>query len=179
VAYGGLVWADAGGPAAILERMSAAGTDTGTDPDANTPARPEPVFFPDLVPELLIEDLPASLAFWVGLCGFEVLYDRPDDGFAYLQSGTAHLMLEQVGIGRNWIPAPLERPLGRGINFQITLPDIAPLLERLAAAEWPLFMPAETKWYETGATRAGVAQFLVQDPDGYLVRFSSRVGTVG
>lgn len=141
----------------------------------DTPVRPEPVFFPDLVPELLVEDLPASLAFWVGLCDFEVLYDRPEDGFAYLRSGTAHLMLEQVGVGRNWIPAALERPLGRGINFQIMLPDIAPLLGRLAAAEWPLFMPAETKWYETGETRAGVAQFLVQDPDGYLVRFSSRV----
>ncbi|WP_165384907.1 VOC family protein [Cryobacterium sp. SO1] len=151
--------------------MSAADTDTSSSP--------EPVFFPDLVPELLIEDLAASLDFWVGLCGFEVLYDRPDDGFAYLRTGTAHLMLEQVGVGRNWVPGALERPLGRGINFQIMLSQIAPLLERLAAAEWPLFMAAETKWYETGQTRAGVAQFLVQDPDGYLVRFSSRVSDPG
>ena len=147
--------------------------------DTDSPPAPEPVFFPDLVPELLIEDLPASLDFWVGLCGFEVLYDRPADGFAYLHAGTAHLMLEQVGVGRNWIPAALERPLGRGVNFQIMLGDIVPLLERLAEAEWPLFMPAETKWYQTGDTRAGVAQFLVQDPDGYLVRFSSRVGAAG
>ena len=147
--------------------------------DTDSPSSPETVFFPDLVPELLVEDLAASLGFWVGLCGFEVLYDRPDDGFAYLHAGTAHLMLEQVGVGRNWIPGALERPLGRGINFQIMLPHIDPLLERLAAAEWPLFMAAETKWYETGRTRAGVAQFLVQDPDGYLVRFSSRVGASG
>ena len=159
--------ADTGGLAAILGRMTA--------PDTDTPTTAEPAFFPDLVPELLIEDLSASLGFWVGLCGFEVLYDRPDDGFAYLHAGTAHLMLEQVGVGRNWIPGALERPLGRGINFQIMVPDIAPLLVRLAAAEWPLFMAAETKWYDTGDTRAGVAQFLVQDPDGYLVRFSSRV----
>jgi catechol 2,3-dioxygenase-like lactoylglutathione lyase family enzyme len=150
---------------------------SAADPDS--PPAPEPVFFPDLVPELLIEDLPTSLDFWVGLCGFELLYDRPADGFAYLHAGTAHLMLEQVGVGRNWIPAALERPLGRGVNFQIMLGDISPLLERLAEAEWPLFMPAETKWYETGHTRAGVAQFLVQDPDGYLVRFSSRVGATG
>lgn len=157
--------------------MTPAGTGSGSA--SPSPADQEPVFFPDLVPELLVEDLPASLDFWVGLCGFAVLYDRPDDGFAYLHAGTAHLMLEQVGVGRNWIPGALERPLGRGINFQIMLPDIAPLLDRLAAAEWPLFMAAETKWYETGDTRAGVAQFLVQDPDGYLVRFSSRVGTAG
>jgi catechol 2,3-dioxygenase-like lactoylglutathione lyase family enzyme len=143
--------------------------------DASSPA--EPRFFPDLVPELLIEDLESSLAFWVGLCRFEVLYERPGEGFAYLHSGTAHLMLEQIGLGRNWIPAALEHPLGRGINFQVMLPEIAPLLDRLDAAGWPLHMAAETKWYDTGDTRAGVTQFLVQDPDGYLVRFSSRLAT--
>jgi catechol 2,3-dioxygenase-like lactoylglutathione lyase family enzyme len=148
---------------------------TESGADASSPF--EPQFFPDLVPELLIDDLAASLDFWVDLCGFDVLYDRPAEGFAYLHSGTAHLMLEQIGAGRNWIPAPLERPLGRGINFQVMLPDIAPLLERLGAVGWPLFMAAETKWYDTGDTQAGVAQFLVQDPDGYLVRFSSRLAS--
>lgn len=146
-----------------------------TDPGAHASPTPEPQFFPDLVPELLVDDVAASLAFWVGLCGFEVLYNRPSEGFAYLNSGTAHLMLEQIGAGRNWIPGSLERPLGRGINFQIMLPAIGPLLERLAEADWPLFMAAEEKWYDTGDRRAGVAQFLVQDPDGYLVRFSSRL----
>jgi len=143
---------------------------------ADATAATAPPFFPDLVPELLVEDLSASLGFWVALCGFEVLYDRPQEGFAYLHSGTAHLMLEEVGAGRNWIPGALERPLGRGINFQIMVPAINELLGRLAAADWPLFMAAEEKWYDTGDTRAGVAQFLVQDPDGYLVRFSSRLG---
>lgn len=153
----------------ILERMTAA--------DADTAAAREPAFFPDLVPELLVEDLAAALSFWTGLCGFQVLYDRPHEGFAYLYSGSAHLMLEQVGMGRNWIPGALERPLGRGVNFQIMVPDIMVLQGRLAAAGWPLFMAAETTWYDTGDTQTGVAQFLVQDADGYLVRFSSRVGT--
>jgi catechol 2,3-dioxygenase-like lactoylglutathione lyase family enzyme len=145
-----------------------------TTTGAPHPSSPE-AFSADLVPELLVEDLAASLAFWVGLCGFTVLYDRPQERFAYLRSGTAELMLEQAGAGRNWIPADLERPLGRGVNFQIMVPVIQTLLDRLAAAEWPLFMAAETTWYQTGETRAGVAQFLVQDPDGSLVRFSSRL----
>lgn len=144
-----------------------------TSPAATPPPAPE--VSPDLVPELLVTDLATSLHFWVTLCGFEVLYDRPLEGFAYLRSGTAHLMLEQVGAGRNWIPGALERPLGRGINFQIMVPAISVLVDSLAAADWPLFMAPETKWYDTGETQAGVAQFLVQDPDGYLVRFSSRL----
>ena len=128
---------------------------------------------PGLVPELLVTDLAASLTFWVTLCGFEVLYDRPNEGFACLQLGTARVMLEQFGVGRNWIPGPLEAPLGRGVNFEITVPAITPLVERLASADWPLFMAPENKTYQTGATEAVVSQFLVQDPDGYLLRFAS------
>jgi len=132
-----------------------------------------PIDFPGLVPELLVTDIAASLAFWVGLCGFEVLYDRPAEHFAYLNLGTAHLMLEEVGISRNWVSGPLEAPLGRGVNFQVTLPAAEPVLARLAAAGRSLFMQPETTWYDTGDTRAHVTQFLVQDPDGYLVRFTS------
>ena len=131
---------------------------------------------PDLVPELLVTSLEKSLDFWCRLCGFEVLYGRPEDGFAYITSGTAHIMLEQRGAGRNWIPAALELPFGRGINFQITVASLHPLESALRVASWPLFMDPETKWYRTGSTEAGVAQFLVQDPDGYLIRFQASIG---
>ena len=119
-----------------------------------------------------------GLNFWVTFCGFEILYDRPAEGFAYLHSGTAHAMLEEIGVGRNWIPGTLERPLGRGVNFQITVPAVAPLVERIIAGSWPLFMVPEDKWYRTGRTKVGVSQFLVQDPDGNLIRFSSLLGHV-
>ena len=132
---------------------------------------------PGLVPELLITDLATSFNFWVTLCGFEILYDRPKEGFAYLHFGTAHIMLDQIGVGRDWVQGTLERPLGRGVNFQVTVPEITPLVERLSSAGWPLFMAPENKWYQTGDTEAGVSQFLVQDPDGYLVRFASPIAT--
>ncbi|WP_199182439.1 VOC family protein [Cryobacterium sp. Y11] len=131
---------------------------------------------PDLVPELLVTSLEQSLDFWCRLCGFEVLYDRPNDRFAYISRGTAQIMLEQRGAGRNWIPAVLDPPFGRGINFQIAVPSIDPLVQAFRVADWPLFMESETKWYRTGETEAGVAQFLVQDPDGYLIRFQAATG---
>jgi catechol 2,3-dioxygenase-like lactoylglutathione lyase family enzyme len=137
------------------------------------PSAGGPPLSPGLVPELLVTDLAASLRFWVALCDFEILYDRPNEGFAYLRSGTADIMLEQIGVGRNWIPGALESPLGRGVNFQITVSAIAPMVESLAFAGWPLFMAPEDKWYPVGEAETGVSQFLVQDPDGYLVRFSS------
>ncbi len=109
-------------------------------------------------------------------CGFGVAYSRPEERFAYITLGSAHLMLEQAGVGRNWITGPLERPLGRGINLQITVPDAAALAQVLGRAGVDLFMAPETKWYGIDEGEAGVHQFLVQDPDGYLVRFQSSLG---
>ena len=84
--------------------------------------------------------------------------------------GRAHLMLDQADVGHTWATASLEPPLGCGVNFQLTVSSIDPVLARLNAAGWPLFDDPEEKWYRIGAREAGVRQFLVQDPDGYLVR---------
>lgn len=132
---------------------------------------------PDLVPELLVTDVARSVDFWCNLCGFEVAYDRPDEGFAYVTRGRAHVMLEQRGVGRNWLTQDLDPPFGRGVNFQIGVLDLDPILTALANAEWSLFMQPETKWYRVSdSEEAGVRQFLVTDPDGYLIRFQSSLG---
>ncbi|MGP4915554.1 MULTISPECIES: bleomycin resistance protein [Brachybacterium] len=132
---------------------------------------------PDLVPELLVSNTQASIAFWCGLCGFQIKYQRPEEGFAYITRGSAHLMLEQRGVGRNWITAPLEPPLGRGINFQISVESLDPIVTALDAAGHPLFLAPEEKWYRIGdREETGVRQLLVMDPDGYLIRFQASLG---
>lgn len=104
-------------------------------------------------------------------------YSRPEEGFAYLTLGSTHVMLEQAGIGRNWIIGSLDRPLGRGVNFQITVPDVGIIAAALGAEGVDLFVQLETKWYRIGDdVEVGVRQFLVADPDGYLLRFQSSVG---
>jgi len=133
--------------------------------------------FPSLVPELLVGNLAASLRFWRDLCGFTIAYDRPEEGFALLERGGARVMLEDVTVpGRHWITGPLEKPFGRGINFEIACEDAAALAARIAEAGWPIYLPLEEKTYRTGATSVTVRQFAVQDPDGYLLRFSQRLG---
>lgn len=134
---------------------------------------------PALVPELLVADLDESLAFWVGMAGFSVRYDRPEERFVYIALGSAHLMLEQEGVGRNWITGALDRPLGRGINLQISVSEnvLERILRALSTAHRPLFMQPETRWYCVGSREeVGVRQFLVTDPDGYLARFQASVG---
>lgn len=124
-----------------------------------------------LVPELLVRDLQASLRFWRDLLGFRVLYERRAEGFAYLERQRAEVMLETAGES-SWSVGPLEPPFGRGINLQIETSSLEPLLEALATARWPLYRQPEERWYRTGDKEAGQRQFLVQDPDGYLLRFA-------
>lgn len=128
---------------------------------------------PALVPELLVTDLGTSLGFWVDLCGFTVRYARPEEGFAYLTLGAAHVMLDQAGTGRDWITGPLDPPHGRGINFQIAVTDSAAVAAVLEGAGVELFLPLETRWYRIEDEEVGVRQFCVTDPDGYLLRFTS------
>lgn len=130
-----------------------------------------------LVPELLVGDLEASLCFWRDHLGFAVLYERPEHGFAFIDLDGASLMLEQRDrAARTWETAALERPLGRGINFEIQVEDLNGILSRLSAATWPLYMTPEDKWYRVGDVERGQRQFLVQDPDGYLVRLAGSLG---
>lgn len=130
-----------------------------------------------LVPELIVTALTSSLDFWVTQLGFDIAYQRPEEGFAYLDLQGAQITLEQYDPDAGqWLTASLEKPLGRGINLQIDVPAVAPVLQRLAAIGWPLFRDVEDAWYRAGEVEAGQRQFIVQDPDGYLVRLVQRLG---
>lgn len=127
--------------------------------------------------KLVVSDLKASLRFWRDLIGFSVAYDRPEAGFAYLDLDGAQIMLEQRSTADDqWVTGPLEAPLGRGINFQIEVAALQPILDRLAEINWPLFMAPEEAWYRANKVEVGQRQFLVMDPDGYLLRLAEDIG---
>jgi catechol 2,3-dioxygenase-like lactoylglutathione lyase family enzyme len=44
---------------------------------------------------------------------------------------------------------------------------------RSKQAGWPVFLEPEVKRYRIGGREAEVEQFLVTDPDGYLLRFQA------
>ncbi len=86
---------------------------------------------PKLVPELYVSDIDRSRCFYTGVLGFAVVYDRPEERFAYLMREGAALMLEQpADPGRTWLAGPLEPPYGRGINLQIEVADLGSLHRR-------------------------------------------------
>ena len=126
---------------------------------------------PALVPELDVSNLNLSREFYVDLIGFNEVFSRPDDAFVYLRLGRSDLMLQQAdGPGRRFRTAPLAQPYGRGINLQIAHPDLETAYKRLHASRATIVVPWETKTYRTGTTEVHVDQFVVADPDGYLIR---------
>ncbi|ROU03523.1 bleomycin resistance protein [Histidinibacterium lentulum] len=131
-----------------------------------------------LVPEFAVSDWQASRAFYCDVLGFDCLYERPEEGFCYLRLGEAELMIDQIGFGRTFggRHRPDAHPFGRGLNVQIRVPTIAPLVAALAGCGHPLVLPVEEKWYRLGPQKAGQRQFVVADPDGYLLRFHEELG---
>ena len=132
---------------------------------------------PPVVPELDVADLARSLSFYVDTLGFRVRFERPEERFAYLTRGPVHLMLEQAdGPGRRFRTAPLKYPFGRGMNLQIEVPEVDHLHAQAARAGATIYVPLEERWYRKGDEEVGNRQFVVVDPDGYLLRFFTSLG---
>lgn len=130
-----------------------------------------------LVPELIVSDLQRSLQFYCGVLGFQVEYQRPEDNFAFLSFQDSQLMLEQDDLEDSpWRVSPLEPPYGRGMNLSIRCADSNALARALEAAGVVLRKPVEERWYRDNQRLHGELNFLVQDPDGYLLRFNQSLG---
>ncbi|WP_412023037.1 bleomycin resistance protein [Burkholderia cepacia] len=122
-----------------------------------------------LVPELICSDIAKSVCFYRDVLGFRIRFERPEDGFAYIEMGAAQLMLEQWS-PESWLTGAMERPFGRGINLQIEVDSIGPIRERLRGAGVALFREPRTACYRQDDVEHGQIEMLVQDPDGYLLR---------
>ncbi len=130
-----------------------------------------------LIPELDVSNLERSLDFYVGHIGFALLYTRPEERFAMLALQGMRLMLEEAaGPGRRFRTAPLEQPFGRGVNFQIGIANVDDIHQRALTSQQPIVIPLEERWYRREAQELGNRQFVVADPDGYLLRFCTDLG---
>ena len=131
--------------------------------------------FNKLIPELSVSSLRDSLNFYVGILGFKVEYEREESRFAFLSFQGIQIMLEEVN--DTWKTGVLEHPFGRGVNFQIEVKSIKPLFKSLKRSKYPIFQELADNWYRKGNLLLGNREFLVQDPDGYLIRFCENLGS--
>jgi catechol 2,3-dioxygenase-like lactoylglutathione lyase family enzyme len=141
-------------------------------PDDGAPPRSG---WPRLMVELLVRDFAASLAFWRDILGFAIAYQRPEDGFVYLEhaDGAQIMLCRRNG---KWETGLLEPPFGRGIMLQVYVDRLDPVIAAVAAARWPVHTPLRETWRRVGRQESGQREFFVQDPDGYLVMLAEEIG---
>lgn len=82
----------------------------------------------------------------------------------------AQLMLDELN--DNWTVGELKYPFGNGINFQIDIENIDGFVSNVKAQSVPLFQDIFTSLYQCGDACYEEKEVLIQDPDGYLLRFS-------
>ncbi|BDD59463.1 hypothetical protein MPDQ_002976 [Monascus purpureus] len=125
-----------------------------------------------MIPEFFVLDFKTSYKFWTEILDFKVVFER--EGYAYLRRGTVEFMIAQAH--RHWATGPFDLPLGRGINFQIFVDDPDALAKKLVESGYPLFDDVKETWPTSGGVARGYRQFLVQGPEGYLLRFAKKLG---
>jgi len=131
--------------------------------------------FNKLIPELMVSDIDRSLKFYTKILGFKIEYTRKEDKFAFISIEGSQLMIQQIN--DCWNSGKLEKPFGRGINFQIEVKSVGKILNNLKKNNYPIFMETKENWYRKDKELLGNKEFLVQDLDGYLLRFIEDLGS--
>lgn len=140
--------------------------DNGTAPDP----------WAALIAEFMVTDFPRSLAFWTGMLGFAPAFLRPAQKLACLTrpEGAQVMIYQRDG---DWETGPMTPPFGRGAVTQIFVTDVAAVHASVRASGHPLYVPLREKWRDWGDMQGGQREFLLQDPDGYLIMVAERIGS--
>ena len=123
-----------------------------------------------LIPELTVSDIEQTRRFYVDVLQFKVEYERVEDLFLFLSKEGNQMMFQQEN--DVWNTGEMEYPFGRGINFEMTVSDVNALYQRVLDANIPPFKALQVHNYRSNEELIEQNEFLVQDPDGYLLRFT-------
>lgn len=126
--------------------------------------------FNSLIPELSVSSINISKDFYLKL-GFKIVYERLEDKFVFLALENNQIMLEEIN--DNWNTGKLEYPYGRGINISMSISNVEEFYHSLIAKNILIFKPLMVNKYQVNELTYEDKEFLLQDPDGYLLRFNN------
>lgn len=119
-----------------------------------------------LVPELNVSSFEKSKRFYTDVFGFELCFERKEERFGYFDLNGAQIMLLEGDPASN----------SESFHFQVEVPSINPILDRLRQSSVSLKSEVTESWYRQGNVKHGQREFYVKDIDGYLFRFFEYIG---
>ena len=127
--------------------------------------------FNNLIPELSVFDILQTKNFYEEL-GFKIEYERQEEKFVFMSFQDSQFMFEQIHDG-GWNTGELIYPLGRGINFSIAVDDIENLYTLVKSKKLEIYKKLTKSVYLVNGIEEIQMEFLIQDPNGYLLRFTN------
>lgn len=127
--------------------------------------------FNSLIPELSVFDILQTKNFYKEL-GFKIEYERQKEKFIFMSFQDSQFMFEQIH-DEGWNTGELIYPLGRGINFSIAVDDIENLYTLVKSKKLEIYKKLTKSAYLVNGIEEIQMEFLIQDPNGYLLRFTN------
>lgn len=128
--------------------------------------------FNKLIPELTVSDIEKTKKFYVDVLGFNLEYERMGDKFIFLSFEDIQIMFEQFSED-GWNVGALDHPYGRGINFEMCISNVEEKYEQIIDFGVKPYREMSYSSYRQDENEVLQKEFLIQDPDGYLLRFTN------
>ncbi len=126
--------------------------------------------FNSLIPELTVSNIDEAKRFYLDVLNFKLEYERVEDKFAFVSLESNQIMLQEEN--GNWSVGKLEYPYGRGVNFEMTVSNVDEYYAAILRNGVTPFRPLTTNNYRKDNEVIAQKEFIIQDQDGYLLRFA-------
>ena len=127
--------------------------------------------FNNLIPELSVFDILQTKNFYEEL-GFKIEYERQEEKFVFMSFQDSQFMFEQIH-DDGWNTGELSYPLGRGINFSIAVEDVEGIYKLVKTLDFEMYRELTRNQYQVNGAEETQIEFLIHDPNGYLLRFTN------
>jgi uncharacterized glyoxalase superfamily protein PhnB len=127
--------------------------------------------FQSVTPNLLVQDIDRSTAFYRDVLGFAVKTTVPDVApfvFVWLERDGVPVFLNDAKAASSDLPAMANRQFGGTATLYFAVTDVD-ALHAGVAVHTPIVMPLVTQFY-------GMREFGIVDPDGHFITFAERKG---
>ncbi|MDX1546150.1 MAG: VOC family protein [Rhodothermales bacterium] len=119
------------------------------------------------LPDMMVDDVNATVAFYRDVLGFDLVMTVPDRGrldWALLRRGGAEVLFQDRQRLADELPVFAERPVGGALTFYFNLDGIDGLYEQVRG-RLPLVQDLRPTFY-------GTREFSVQDNNGFILTFA-------